>query len=64
MGNPLGGSQSYGCLVLEPCALALRPTSVILLRKEESTVVPKPVVRGVVPGKAFSTPKADAGPLC
>ena len=54
-GIPLGGSQSYGCRVLEPCALALRPTRVVLLRKDVSTVVQQPVVRDVVPGKAGST---------
>ena len=39
MGNPLGGYQTYRCLVLERCCNVLWFTNAVLFRKTESSVV-------------------------
>jgi hypothetical protein len=53
-GNPLGGSQSYGCLVFERRCSVLWLTNAVLLGWNESSVGCRPVVLGVVLFSAVS----------
>jgi hypothetical protein len=51
--KPLGGTQSYRCLVLQGCSLVLWRTNAVLLRSNQSSVGCRPVVLGVVPCSTF-----------
>ncbi len=52
MGKPLGGSRAEGWRVLEPSFLVIVRSDAVPLRRSESIVACRPVVRGVVPGSA------------